>query len=214
MSVIPNWEDGVTMAANAAVRLLERTGTNPDEIGQLVVSTESGVDHSKPVASFVQKGLEAEQYAVDVAQDGDEAQFMVGQFEYDVAVLDLRTFAVSWLRGVGRSPRTVLIDSAGRYLYATLNGEGSVAKVDVGAGRLVRKAATGSAPRSMAITPDGSALYVTNYASDTMSKITTADMRVVATVPTQHHPIGITFDPVTRRVWVACYSGSIMVFQD
>jgi DNA-binding response OmpR family regulator len=42
-----------------------------------------------PVASFVRKGLEAEQYAVDVAQDGDEAQFMVNQFDYDVAVLDL-----------------------------------------------------------------------------------------------------------------------------
>ncbi len=54
MSVLPNWEDGVTMAANAAVRLLEKTGTAPHEIGQLVVSTESGVDHSKPVASFVQ----------------------------------------------------------------------------------------------------------------------------------------------------------------
>jgi len=46
-------------------------------------------EDDKPVASFVQKGLEAEQYAVDVAQDGDEAQFMVGQFDYDVAVLDL-----------------------------------------------------------------------------------------------------------------------------
>jgi len=46
-------------------------------------------EDDKPVASFIQKGLEAEQYAVDVAQDGDEAQFMVGQLEYDVAVLDL-----------------------------------------------------------------------------------------------------------------------------
>ena len=46
-------------------------------------------EDDKPVASFVQKGLEAEQYAVDIAQDGDEAQFMVSQFEYDVAVLDL-----------------------------------------------------------------------------------------------------------------------------
>jgi len=154
-------------------------------------------------------------YPRGIAVDRSSARAYVAVMgSYDVAVLDLKSFALSWLRGIGRSPRTVLIDSAGRYLYATLNGEGSVAKVDVGAGRLVRKAATGSAPRSMAITPDGSALYVTNYASDTMSKITTADMRVVATVPTQHHPIGITFDPVTRRVWVACYSGSIMVFQD
>jgi two-component system copper resistance phosphate regulon response regulator CusR len=46
-------------------------------------------EDDKPVASFVQKGLEAEQYAVDIAQDGDEAQSMVGQFDYDVAVLDL-----------------------------------------------------------------------------------------------------------------------------
>jgi hydroxymethylglutaryl-CoA synthase len=54
MAVIPNWEDAVTMAANAAAQLLEKTGTHPEEIQQLVVSTESGVDHSKPVASFVQ----------------------------------------------------------------------------------------------------------------------------------------------------------------
>src|ERR1035441_7784684 len=46
-------------------------------------------EDDKPVASFVQKGLESEQYTVDIAQDGDEAQFMVSQFEYDVAVLDL-----------------------------------------------------------------------------------------------------------------------------
>ncbi len=54
MSILPNWEDSVTMAANAALQLLRKTGTDPQEIQQLVVSTESGVDHSKPVASFVQ----------------------------------------------------------------------------------------------------------------------------------------------------------------
>ena len=54
MAIIPSWEDAVTMASNAAVQVLEKTGTDPDEIQQLVVSTESGVDHSKAVASFVQ----------------------------------------------------------------------------------------------------------------------------------------------------------------
>jgi len=142
------------------------------------------------------------------------AAYIAVMGSYDVAVLDLRTFVVSWLRGVGRSPRTVLVDSTGNFLFATLNGEGSVSKVDIAAGRVVRKAVTGSAPRSMAITPDGGVLYVTNYGSDTISKIETAGMRVVATAPTEHHPIGITYDPVTHRVWVACYSGSIMVFQD
>jgi hydroxymethylglutaryl-CoA synthase len=54
IAIIPNWEDGVTMAANAALQLLEKAGTDPGDVGQLVVSTESGVDHSKPVGSFVQ----------------------------------------------------------------------------------------------------------------------------------------------------------------
>jgi len=54
MSILPNWEDAVTMAANAGAQLLNKTGTDPQEILQLVVCTESGVDHSKPVASFVQ----------------------------------------------------------------------------------------------------------------------------------------------------------------
>ena len=57
MAIIPNWEDAVTMAANAAIRVLERTGTDPMEIQQLVVSTESGVDYSKAVASYVQELL-------------------------------------------------------------------------------------------------------------------------------------------------------------
>ncbi len=54
MAILPNWEDSVTMAANAAQQLLDRNHIDPDEIRQFVVSTESGVDHSKPVASFVQ----------------------------------------------------------------------------------------------------------------------------------------------------------------
>jgi hypothetical protein len=29
-----------------------------------------------------------------------------------------------------------------------------------------------------------------------------------------YHPIGITYEPVTRRVWVACYGGSIRVYDD
>jgi len=54
MAILPEWEDSVTMAANAARQVLEASGTDPQDVHQMVVSTESGVDHSKPVASFVQ----------------------------------------------------------------------------------------------------------------------------------------------------------------
>lgn len=54
MAIVPRWEDTVTIAANAAEMVIRDAGIEKDEIGLLVVSTETGVDQSKPVASFVQ----------------------------------------------------------------------------------------------------------------------------------------------------------------
>jgi YVTN family beta-propeller protein len=64
------------------------------------------------------------------------------------------------------------------------------------------------------LSDDGASLYVVNYQSDSISKVRTDTMEVVETVKVDHHPIGITYDPATKRVWVANYSGTIMVFQD
>ncbi|WP_043710900.1 hydroxymethylglutaryl-CoA synthase [Corallococcus macrosporus] len=47
-------EDTVTLAARAARAALESAGCAPSEVGMLVVGTETAVDHSKPVSSYVQ----------------------------------------------------------------------------------------------------------------------------------------------------------------
>ena len=39
-------------------------------------------------------------------------------------------------------------------------------------------------------------------------------MSTVQTIDAYFHPIGITYDKATRRVWVACYTGSIRVYTD
>jgi hydroxymethylglutaryl-CoA synthase len=53
MAVAEPGEDTVALAALAARRALEAGATNRGDLGMLVVGTETGVDHSKPVASFV-----------------------------------------------------------------------------------------------------------------------------------------------------------------
>ena len=58
----------------------------------------------------------------------------------------------------------------------------------------------------------GTALYVVNYESNTVSKVRTSDLAVGESVPTPSHPIGIAYEPTTNRVFVACYSGAILVF--
>jgi YVTN family beta-propeller protein len=132
----------------------------------------------------------------------------------NIAKLDLATLALTWIPNVGNGPRHVVMDPAGRYLYSTLNADGQVAKIDLLTDQVVAKVATGSEPRSMAISADGLSLYVVNYSSNTISKLASADLHVLQVVHAPSHPIGITYDPSTSKVWVAAYSGAILVFDD
>ena len=51
-------QDVVTFAANAVHRLLEQTQLSPESIARIYVGSESGVDSSKPVGSYVLSNLE------------------------------------------------------------------------------------------------------------------------------------------------------------
>ena len=106
----------------------------------------------------------------------------------------------------------VVISPNGQFLYVTLNQPGDVVKILRSSGRILGIVHTGSACRSLAISTNGTTLYVVNYLSNTMSMIRASDLKVLQTVPTGQHPVGITYDPVSGRVWVAVYTGAIMVF--
>ncbi|HEY9853354.1 MAG TPA: hypothetical protein V6D28_28030 [Leptolyngbyaceae cyanobacterium] len=132
----------------------------------------------------------------------------------DIAKVDLKKFSVQWLKNVGSSPRHLNLERNGKFLYASLNSEGNIAKIDLSKGKVIKKGFSGSTPRSMVLSQDGQSLYVVNYSENTVSKIRTKDMKVIQKVRVAASPIGVTYDPQTREVWVACYSGQIMVFQD
>ncbi|ABA20584.1 Peptidoglycan-binding domain 1 [Trichormus variabilis ATCC 29413] len=149
-----------------------------------------------------------------VVDAASETAYVAVMGSYNIAKVNLRDFSVQWLRNIGSSPRHLNIDPEGKYLYASLNGEGKIAKISLPQGNLVKKIATGNAPRSMVLSANGQTLYVVNYGEDTVSKVRTSDMKVLQKVKVEPDPIGITYDPQTREVWVACYSGNIMIFQD
>lgn len=150
---------------------------------------------------------------IAVAPDSSKAYIAI-MGGRDVAVVDLRSLTTSSIRNVGGGPRHLVIDPTGRYLYATLNKDGQVVKVDTTSGAVVGRVATGTQPRSMDISPDGTALYVVNYESNSLAKVRTSDLAVLQTVPTGVHPIGVTYEPTRDRVWVAIYTGAIVVLAD
>jgi len=127
--------------------------------------------------------------------------------------IDLRRWTTRWIY-VGQGPRAEALSLNGRYVYVSLNAEGRVAKLDTWTGVVRAKVSTGSAPRSLTIAPDGKALYVVNYESGTVTKLRASDMTTLQTIDACFHPIGIAYDRATRRVWVACYTGSIRVYND
>ena len=131
-----------------------------------------------------------------------------------MVAVDLQTWAVSGHSTPGDSPRHVVLSPDGAHLYVSNNRDGTVVKIDRTSGAIVGSVRTGDQPRSLDISSDGEAIYVVNYKSSTMSKVRTSDMSVMQTVPTDAMPIGIAYEPTAQRVWVACYGGRIIVFDD
>jgi YVTN family beta-propeller protein len=169
-----------------------------------VVSTTSGREVRQIPMGEYPRGIA-------VSPDGRAAYVAIMGDDHLVRV-DLETWETSTIP-IGSGPRAIEIDPSGEKIYATLNAAGRVARLDLSTGR-VKTVATGTLPRSLAMAHDGKAIYVVNYESGTVSKLRTRDLEVMQTIPACVHPIGITYDAVTRRVWVACYGGAILVYDD
>ena len=131
-----------------------------------------------------------------------------------IVAVDLRTRAVTRFATTGDGPRHLVLSPDAKHLYVTNNGSGTVAKLERSSGRVLATTRVGDQPRSLTISSDGSAIYSVNYESSTVSKLRTSDLSVVGQVATDYHPIGITYEPTRKAVWVACYGGSILVFDD
>jgi YVTN family beta-propeller protein len=150
---------------------------------------------------------------IAIAQDSSVAYIaMMGGS--DVVEVNLHTLTKTRTFVVGSNPRHLVIDPDGHYLYVSLNGSGTAVQVDLSTFQIVRSVHTGSDERSMAISADGRSLYVVNYLSNTVTKLRASDLAVLQTIPTGVHPIGITYDRTTGNVWVAVYSGQILLFED
>jgi YVTN family beta-propeller protein len=130
-----------------------------------------------------------------------------------IHVIDLEDFSRSYIP-IGSNPRAVVLSPDNSMMYVTMNSSGKVASWNLLTNKPGKSVATGKAARSLAISNDGSALFVVNFVSDTVSKVRTKDMKVLQTIKACNEPIGVAFDVPTQRTWVACYAGSIKVYDN
>ena len=169
---------------------------------------------------------------IDLTKDEEIKRIKVGPFPRGIAIdskseyayvavmgkehmakISLNDFSKSYIENVGDGPRHVCIDQTDSYLYVSLNSEGKLAKLNL-KDNTVDKYRVGHLPRSMVLSKDDRYLYVVNYGDDQLAKVDASTMEVLEYEKTADKPIGVTVDTSSNRVWVACYSGKIMVFED
>ena len=63
------------------------------------------IEDDKRLAATVKRGLEQEGYAVDVALDGTDGQWMATEQSYDAIVLDVMLPGINGYRSVREPPR-------------------------------------------------------------------------------------------------------------
>lgn len=148
-----------------------------------------------------------------VIMPDNRTAYVAAMYGNKVFRVDLETGEHHVIMTVNR-PRHLVLSPDSKTLYLAASGTNTVYKIDTSTDQVVSQVFSGPEPRSMTISQDGTALYVVNYFGKSASKITTADMKVVQRVPTDPAPIGITYDDVTHQVWVACYGGSMLIFDD
>ncbi len=130
-----------------------------------------------------------------------------------IDVISLSTFKIVGQIGGVYNVRHVVIDPQNPdFLYASLNAPGDVVKINRLTGKILAEVHTGSDCRSLAISTDGTALYVVNYLSNTVTELASSNLRILQVVSTGTNPVGVTYDGTTGRVWVAVYTGEILVF--
>ncbi|SIS03550.1 hydroxymethylglutaryl-CoA synthase [Natronorubrum thiooxidans] len=107
-----SYEDIVTMGANAAHRLMERKGLEPDDIGRIDVATESAFDNSKPVSTYVAGCLEQ-------VYDGDFHHANKGERKFAcIAGTQSLDDAYNWIRAGRNRGRGALVIATDTALYA------------------------------------------------------------------------------------------------
>lgn len=160
------------------------------------------------------KSIKIGRYPRGIAIAADSSKAYVAEMGgSNIHEIDLVDFSQK-LIPVGVNPRAVVLSPDNKKMYVTLNMAGKVTAWDLVANKSLGSVKTGEAARSLAISSDGTALFVVNFNSGTMSKVRTSDLKVLQTVKVCSEPIGITYDAPTSRTWVACYGGSIKVFDN
>ncbi len=100
-------------------------------------------------------------------------------------------------------PLGLTVTPDGRTLLVAQNRLGTVAAIDLAAGRRRAEAPTGSLPYAVAVTASGEKAYVSNWGEKSLTIVRVGDPAPLGTVAVGLHPSALAIDPVRPRIYAA-----------
>jgi hypothetical protein len=110
----------------------------------------------------------------------------------------------------------VRYDPVSRHILVNLQDKSAIAEVDPANDRETAQYSVGECKgnHGMALDPDHLLAFLVCEDNNLMTVFDLASYKVVASLPIAEGGDVIAFDPGLRRIYVACYSGAISVFQE
>lgn len=165
-------------------------------------------------------GTPGGEYPFWVALKGNDTAYVSSIRDREIVVVHLadQPGVVARIKTAG-NPNHLLLDRAGKYLYATADNSDSVEIIDTARNAIIKSIKTaatddvlteglwelhGASPNSLALSPDEHALYVTNGALNSVAVIQGVPLqpRVIGLIPTGFYPHSISMSGDGQRLYI------------
>jgi YVTN family beta-propeller protein len=149
-------------------------------------------------------------FTVQVSSDG--SQVYVGNNDNTLMIVDAQTQQITKAVSVGFATNAFAVDPAGRMLYASHSGSGSVSEIDIFTGTVIRTFQLGGTPQGLALNRKGTHLYVANQGGY-LSDVDLFTGSFGAQIPLAGVGFGVGVTPDDHEAWITLpHDGKVQIF--
>ena len=136
--------------------------------------------------------------------------FVSSEKDHALAVLDLKTLAVTGTVPTCKRPRHIARTPDGKQLIVACGESNQADFIDLATRKSVRRMPLGDDPEAFDLSPDGKTLYVTNEDEGALSTVDIATGKVIRSVEVGKEPEGVKVSPDGKTVWVTSEAASLV----
>ncbi|MBW6511276.1 MAG: YncE family protein [Desulfuromonadaceae bacterium] len=183
-----------------------------DGASAYAVCRNTGMVSHIDLAEGIETGQTPVTFPYDLALDPQGRFAYVTRYFFSryIYVVDLQLKSVVKTITVGRSPKGVVTDPLGRFIYVANSGSASVSVIDTATWSVSGSIPVATRPNNLTIDNQGSMLYVSHNQSNLVSVVDLNVRETVATIPVGIAPERLSLSTDGTRLYVANFGSNTL----